>query len=121
VPRFGAGPRGFGARKGFWTEPFVLLLVAEKPSHGYELASRLSEFGILINGVGQMGNLYRLLSQLESLGLVAVDWDTSNPGPARKVYKITRGGLNVLQNYAEEASSLKLFIDKFLQRYSNLG
>lgn len=119
MPRFG-GPWRFGGRRGFWMEPFVLLLIAEKPSHGYELASKLSEFGIFISGVGQMGNLYRLLSQLENMGLVVTDWDTETPGPAKKIYKITEYGLEVLENYTRELSNLKKSIDSFLERYSKL-
>lgn len=101
-------------------EPFVLLLIAEKPSHGYEIANKLSEFGIFINGIGQMGNLYRLLAQLENMGLVTTDWDTETSGPAKKVYKITEYGLEVLGNYTRELSDYKKRIESFIERYSKL-
>jgi len=119
VPRFG-GPWGFGGRRGFWMEPFVLLLIAEKPSHGYELANKLSEFGIFISGVGQMGNLYRMLAQLENMGLVTTDWDTETAGPAKKIYRITKYGLEILDNYAKELLNFKKRIDEFLDRHSKL-
>ncbi|MDI9376124.1 MAG: helix-turn-helix transcriptional regulator, partial [Thermotogota bacterium] len=44
-----------------WIELYLLLLIAEKPAHGYELSARLEEFEIPIFSVGQMGNLYRVL------------------------------------------------------------
>jgi len=119
VPRFGS-PWRQGGRRGFWMEPFVLLLIAEKPSHGYEIANKLSEFGIFINGIGQMGNLYRLLAQLENMGLVTTDWDTETSGPAKKVYKITEYGLEVLGNYTRELSDYKKRIESFIERYSKL-
>lgn len=120
VPGF-RGQWRFGGRRGFWIEPFILLLIAEKPSHGYELASKLSEFGVFINGVGQMGNLYRTLAQLESMGLVTTDWDIkASSGPARKVYRITEYGLEILEGYVTELANFKKRIDEFLERYSKL-
>lgn len=119
MPRF-EGRWRFGKRIRFWMEPFVLLLIAEKPSHGYELASKLSEFGIFVSGVGQMGNLYRMLAKLENIGFVTTDWDIETAGPAKKVYRITKYGLEALESYVNELSNFKRIIDEFLERYSKL-
>ncbi|MBC7333667.1 MAG: PadR family transcriptional regulator, partial [Actinobacteria bacterium] len=62
--------------------PSLLLLLAEKPSHGYELTDRYSELGFTESGTDP-GAIYRTLSLLESEGFVKSKWDTKEPGPAR--------------------------------------
>ncbi|AKI97722.1 PadR family transcriptional regulator [Kosmotoga pacifica] len=114
---FRRGPGGFGRR---WIELYLLLLIAEKPSHGYELFTRLKDFGVMIPGIGQMGSLYRILSNLEIGGFVATDWDMSEGGPARKVYKITKEGLSFLADAMESVYELKESIEKFIKRYEKL-
>ncbi|MBO8167408.1 MAG: PadR family transcriptional regulator [Thermotogae bacterium] len=114
---FGRGTGAFGRR---WVELYLLLLIAEKPSHGYELSTRLKDFGVMIPGIGQMGSLYRILSTLEMSGLVATDWDISEGGPARKVYKITKEGLSFLEDAMESVYALKTNIEKFIERYEAL-
>lgn len=109
--------RGVGRR---WLELFLLLLIAEKPSHGYELSGRLEEFGVLLPGIGQMGSLYRILSSLEEMTLLSTDWDTTEGGPAKKVYKITPEGINYLDNASGNIVEMKNNLEKFLKRYENL-
>ncbi len=76
----------------------LLILIAQKPLHGYELVARLKEIGIDIPpGVGQMGRIYRFLSSMQEDGLVSFEWDV-NTSPPRKVYKITTLGLRYLKN-----------------------
>ncbi|WP_206076128.1 PadR family transcriptional regulator [Marinitoga lauensis] len=67
MPGYGRGQGRF--RRG-WIESFVLLIIAEEPAHGYEIANKLSDFGVILSGIGQMGNLYRTLAKLEDMGLL---------------------------------------------------
>ncbi|SHE42208.1 poly-beta-hydroxybutyrate-responsive repressor [Marinitoga hydrogenitolerans DSM 16785] len=115
MPGYGRGQGRF--RRG-WIESFVLLIIAEKPSHGYEIANKLSDFGVILNGIGQMGNLYRTLSKLEDMGLVVTEWDTADTGPSKKVYKITQDGLSFLKNSKKEFEEFKNIIDIFIDRAS---
>ena len=73
------GPRSRRHHGGHWrvfarverfTEPALLLLLRERPAHGYDLLERLPE----LTGEQrvEMGNLYRLLRALEEEGLVDV-------------------------------------------------
>lgn len=112
----GAG-RGVGRR---WLELFILLLIAEKPSHGYELSGRLEEFGVQLPGIGQMGSLYRILSSLEEMSLLSTDWDTTEGGPAKKIYKITDAGLKYLDDASGNIIEMKKNLEKFLERHTNL-
>jgi DNA-binding PadR family transcriptional regulator len=71
----------------------LLVLLAERESHGYELAGRLSEIGI----VADKGALYRMLRAMDRSGEVRSFWDASSRGPARRVYAPTEEGLGWLR------------------------
>ena len=58
------------------------------------------------------GTVYRTLRQLEKSGLVSSFWDTSESGPARRMYSLTKTGeifltgwIEVLQNYQKVLNS----------------
>ena len=93
------GPRSRRHHHGRWrvlarverfAEPALLLLLRERPAHGYDLLERLPE----LTGEAriEMGNLYRLLRALEEEGLVSSEWDASSSGPAKRRYAITPAG-----------------------------
>ena len=93
------GPRSRRRHGGHWrvfarverfTEPAILLLLRERPAHGYDLLERLPE----LTGEQrvEMGNLYRLLRALEEEGLVASEWDETSPGPAKRTLRDHRAG-----------------------------
>ena len=72
-------------------------------SYGYQLAQRLSEAGM---PECDSGTIYRTLRQLEKTGMVSSWWDTSESGPARRLYSLTQAGdifltgwIAALQNY----------------------
>src|SRR2546430_10590059 len=68
------------ARVERFVEPSLLLLLRERPLHGYELLERIPELGV--EGRVDIGNLYPLLRSLEEDGLAPPDWraDPSRPG-----------------------------------------
>lgn len=103
-----------------WIELYLLVLISEKPSHGYELSTRLEDFGITIAGTAQMGNLYRILSNLELSGFVNADWDTNEGGPAKKIYKITVAGLEYLEEATDNVVHTKKNLETFLEKYKKL-
>ncbi len=72
-------------------------------AYGYQLTQRLAEAGM---PECDSGTVYRTLRQLERSGLVSSFWDTSESGPARRMYSLTAAGdmflagwIQVLQNY----------------------
>jgi poly-beta-hydroxybutyrate-responsive repressor len=105
---------------GHFLEALVLLLIAEEPAHGYEIAKRLSELGLEFEGVGSMGNLYRLLARLEAEGLVKSEWDVLNGGTARRTYRITESGKQQLSFLAERLRFQRDLLEKFFKRYEQL-
>ena len=72
-------------------------------AYGYQLSQRLAEAGM---PACDSGTVYRTLRHLEKSGMVASFWDTSESGPARRMYSLTQAGdlflagwITALQNY----------------------
>jgi PadR family transcriptional regulator, regulatory protein PadR len=109
------GPWRVRARVERFAEPGVLLLLRDRPAHGYELLDRLAEL-LPSEGV-DMGNLYRLLRALEEDGLVRSQWDATVPGPAKRVYELTDTGRELLDEWAAGLERAGKRISLFLKRY----
>ena len=103
------------ARVERFVEPSLLLLLRERPLHGYELLERLSELGV--EGRVDIGNLYRLLRALEEEGLVQSEWSADLPGPAKRTYELTAEGRRLLDRWAEALNRAQGTITGFLERY----
>jgi PadR family transcriptional regulator PadR len=67
----------------------VLRVLADGPTYGYAIATRLADAGL---GALKGGTLYPLLARFESAGLVAVEWRAGEGGPGRKYYALTDDG-----------------------------
>jgi PadR family transcriptional regulator PadR len=93
----------------------LLLLLRERPTHGYELLERLPE--LTGDDRVDVGNLYRVLRTLEQRGLVRSEWDEAVPGPAKRVYEITLDGREGLERWAAALADTRERIDVFLRRY----
>ena len=72
-------------------------------AYGYQLSQQLNQAGL---PAFDSGTVYRTLRQLEKTGLVSSFWDTSESGPARRMYSLTKAGemflsgwIDVLSNY----------------------
>jgi len=98
-----------------FVEPAVLLLLAEGPSHGYELAEALED--VLQEGRVDFGNLYRLLRSLEAEGLVASAWSDDAPGPLKRTYELTAEGAALLDAWAGSLRAGQERVAAFLRRY----
>ncbi|HLY86727.1 MAG TPA: helix-turn-helix transcriptional regulator [Gaiellaceae bacterium] len=120
----GRGPRSRRHHHGRWSvlarverfaEPALLLLLRERPAHGYDLLERLPE----LTGEArvEMGNLYRLLRALEEEELVSSEWDDSSPGPAKRRYAITPAGERLLEHWVEALQRSQERTARFLTRY----
>jgi PadR family transcriptional regulator, regulatory protein PadR len=99
-------------------QPCLLLLLAERADHGYELASRLRP---LHDGEGDSGGVYRALRGLEKHGLVRSEWRTSDVGPARRTYHITSAGLALLAHQVAELQRTHDVLHVFLERYAEVA
>jgi len=103
----GALPKNF-------LRPCLLLLLREQAAHGYELLERLRAFGF--EG-SDPGGLYRALRRLEDERLVRSAWEPSGSGPHRRIYEITRVGMEELHGRAKALAAARGTLDAFLGRY----
>ena len=114
-PHHRHGRWSVSARVERFSEPALLLLLRERPAHGYDLLERLPE----LTGEQrvEMGNLYRLLRALEEEGLVSSEWDASSPGPAKRRYALTPAGARLLEHWVEALRRAQERTANFLTRY----
>jgi poly-beta-hydroxybutyrate-responsive repressor len=108
-----------GGRSSRYLVPALLLLLAEKSSHGYELTERYSDLGFT-DASFDPGAIYRTLKLLESENLIKSKWETDNVGPAKKIYSITPEGLEMLSSWIADIERRKNIFENFLQRFKNL-
>ena len=94
--------------------PCVLLLLREQPAHGYDLLERLRPLGFFREDPGR---LYRALRSLEAEELVRSAWEGSETGPDRRVYELTRAGMEELHRGAKSIDASRRALEAFLGRY----
>jgi len=86
------------------------------PSYGYELIKNIQEFGFM-KGQAPPGMIYRHLRRLEEDGLVSSSWETEGAGPAKRVYRLTPEGEEVLAAWVDhmekQVENLTGFINDF--------
>lgn len=97
-----------------FVRPCVLLLLREQSAHGYDLLERLRAFGF---SASDPGRLYRALRGLEAEGLVRSAWEPSGNGPNRRIYELTRDGMEELHFHAQGLASTGASLERFLTRY----
>jgi len=101
-------------------EPFVLLRLAEGPAHGYELAQAISSLGFR-RASEDPSVLYKLLRALEEESLAESSWADGEGGPPRRVYKLTRAGMDYLHKRAADLRRQRERIASFLDGYESLA
>lgn len=94
--------------------PCLLLLLREQPAHGYDLLERMEAFGFRASDPGR---LYRALRALERDGLVLSAWERSDTGPDRRIYQLTRPGMEDLHRRVFALARTRRLMDAFLGRY----
>ncbi|HHY38257.1 MAG TPA: PadR family transcriptional regulator [Clostridia bacterium] len=98
-------------------EAYLLLLIAEDPSHGYDLSERLDEDFFPHGYSPDEATVYRNLRRMEKEGLLVSKWDTEGAGHPRRSYEITQKGLETLSFWASEMEDRKRRLKTFLERY----
>ncbi len=97
---------------------FILVSLARRSAHGGAIFSELSKKLPFLKV--DSGAVYRSLQRLEGAGEVVSDWDTSQPGPARKVYRLTSAGWAKLDYWREEIENRIQALTFFLTAYAEL-
>lgn len=97
---------------------FILLTLAEQPLHGGAILSALSER--LSRFAPDSAAVYRTLQQCEDDGEVSSEWDTSERGPARRRYRLTKAGWKRLDAWREEIEARVALLNGFLAAHDAL-
>jgi PadR family transcriptional regulator, regulatory protein PadR len=100
--------------------PAMLLLLAEKSTHGYLLIEKYSSLGFT-DANSDAGAVYRTLKILDSKGFIKSEWETDKPGAAKKIYSITEPGLILLKRWMAEIRERKKTLELFINRFENLS
>ncbi|WP_284679780.1 PadR family transcriptional regulator [Aceticella autotrophica] len=99
-----------------FVQPNLLLALYSKPSYGYELIERISNFYDI---TPDSAVVYRQLRKLEEEGYVKSEWQVGDIGPAKKYYELTPSGVKLLHNWVTDLEKQKKFLENFLNTYRN--
>jgi DNA-binding PadR family transcriptional regulator len=99
-----------------WMEPFVMVLLAAGPAHGYAIVGELVKLRITTGSV-DIGQVYRSLRDLEEAGQVRSAWSTEGSGPARRDYELTEAGYAALDEWAAVMKERARLVAEFDARY----
>ncbi|SDZ41590.1 PadR family transcriptional regulator, regulatory protein PadR [Evansella caseinilytica] len=97
------------------TSLILLQLLAEKDMYGYEIVKEMearSGYALQV----KEGTLYPALHKLEKQKYVDAYWQEPDKGPARKYYRLTAEGKEILQQKTSEWQSFVKAIDKVIGR-----
>jgi poly-beta-hydroxybutyrate-responsive repressor len=81
-------------------------------AYGYQLAQQLASAGL---PAFDSGTVYRTLRQLERTGLVSSFWDTSESGPARRMYSLTKAGDVFLSSWIDVLGRYQAVLQKTIE------
>jgi len=95
-------------------QPAIITILAGKELHGYAIVDRLAETPMLAGERPDPTGVYRGLSAMERRGLVTSSWDTSEHGPARKIYELTPQGHKCLARWISSLSDYHHAIGELL-------
>ena len=94
----------------------LLLLLGQRPSHGYELIQRLNEADYQ-SGEADAATVYRNLRRMDKDGLIKSHWEMGESGPGRRLYELTPLGEESLKVWAQYLAQQKSKLENFLQAY----
>lgn len=79
-------------------EGCILKIIDQTETYGYEIVTRLWDYGFTD---AKEGTLYPLLLRLEKKGLIKGTFKESPLGPKRKYYSLTKEGKDYVQYFYE--------------------
>jgi len=89
----------------------LLSIIDEEASYGYEMVRKLRERGL---DLASEGSIYPLLSRLQKQGIIEGYLVQSSEGPARKYYRMSQDGSEVLQQWLTDWSQFRNSVDAVL-------
>lgn len=97
---------------------FILLFLAKEPAYGLTLLNKMEQY--LPHNNADAPAIYRALQELEKSEAVESYWDTSEPGAAKKWYRIAKNGFDQLNQFKTDIEQRKKNLEFFLLEYKSL-
>ena len=81
-------------------KPYILFLVSKRPMHGFEMIEEIEDRS---HGIWKSGPaaVYPSIEWLKKEGYIEPAWHGRKSEKARRQYRITRKGRDVIRNYKE--------------------
>lgn len=89
-------------------EGCILKILNDRTTYGYEIVTKLQEFGF---EEIKEGTIYPLLVRLEKRQIIASEFRPSPLGPSRKYYSITTAGAAYLEEFKKHWQQVSASID----------
>ena len=83
-------------------------------AYGYQLSQQMAAAGM---PECDSGTVYRTLRQLERSGFVSSFWDTSESGPARRMYSLTSAGDLFLASWIETLKNYQNVLQRAMTNF----
>ena len=83
-------------------------------AYGYQLSQQMADAGM---PECDSGTVYRTLRQLERSGFVSSFWDTSESGPARRMYSLTSAGDLFLASWIETLKNYQNVLQRAMTNF----
>lgn len=89
----------------------LLSLIEEEATYGYEMVDKLRQRGL---DLASEGSIYPLLSRLQKQGIIEGYLVQSPAGPARKYYRMSEEGREILDVWRQEWREFSSAVDAVL-------
>jgi DNA-binding PadR family transcriptional regulator len=99
-----------------WIQFLILRFLYEKPTHGYQLLEEIEERTCGCHRL-EPGSMYTILRRMEEKGLLESKWERVEGGPERRVYNLTRKGVEALRVGLKSLVRRKLLFDDLVKFY----
>lgn len=93
-------------------EGCILKIISKEETYGYEIVTRLQEYGFYD---AKEGTIYPLLMRLEKKEIISSIYKESPLGPKRKYYFITELGEEYLKQFLSVWNDVKDSVDRVLE------
>jgi DNA-binding PadR family transcriptional regulator len=104
-----------------WIQFLILRVLYEKPMHGYQLLEEIEERSCGCHKL-ETGSIYTLLRRMEERGLLESRWEKVEGSPDRRVYTVTKDGVETLRRGLSSIVKRKLLFDDLARFYEkNFG
>ena len=96
-------------------QPAVMTVLVDGPIHGYLVLQRLEILSMFRRQPPDASGMYRILKEMEKKGFVVASWETSEAGPAKKLYSLTEQGYACLGQWIGTLEEYRYDLDDLIK------